>query len=1104
MNWLNGIVAILTADSKTTIGTGFVAASRLEKETLLVTCTHVLEGAGYNFRNNEAVQVRFQANGQELTAYLAEEWSRPATAEDVAVLYLTDPIPEGVEKLPLVAAAACQHQNTQAFGYPDGTQGQRGKGEVLGNIPDPKKHVSYWSVQLRSSEITQGYSGAPLWSFDWERVLGIVRSGPKPDALGRQGEVTYATTSETLVKLCPHLELGPTDNATITPKQHNTHFHHLIRRLSDRYQIDDRFVQLTLLLEQGPNAEGGRFITDSQRPQYHSLIKLLQETGEHCLVLLGKPGSGKTTLLRRLQLDHAWHELEKGSASQEETRFTLFVRLGVYRSDKAGELPPTPYDWLAEEWQRQYPDLPAFDKLFRKGRMLLLLDGLNEIPHRDKDDYQELVTTWQTFLDRYDHYGNTIIFSCRDLDYSAPLGSQAVPVRRVQVEPLSPTKIETFLQVYLREKGQPIWEKIRHDPRQLDLFSTPFFLYLLVEQIEATGEMPTGRSALLTGFVRRTLHREIVEHHHRRLSKGELLSDNDRQQVIRWQWATPTALPTDGLLFPHLEQLAYRMQTGWGSPTETVTSNHVIWPEKTVQHLLEHPQADEMIQAGVQLNVLDKDVARQEIAYFHQLLQEYFAARVLAQQPEPERVKTPWHERDIQPSVAEQLQVLDKSQELPTLPTTGWEESTLLAVAITPNPAQFIRDLIPVNLPLAARCANLPELTIPPALKKQLQDTLLERINNPEADLRARISAAEALGDLGDPRFTRHTGPHGDYLLPPFVPIPGGHYPIGDDKSGYADEKPAHEVEIAPFDMAVYPVTNAEYRLFMDAGGYENEQWWETEAAQAWLRGETGNKSRAQDYRVIYPILQGMTVEAINELQYSSDTIEGLIWLKSLTPDRLEQWLEEQFLRAEFKKKPEFWDDSRFNHPSHPVVGICWFEARAYCAWFSAQTGERYGLPTEVEWEAAARGNGKTSAVAGLQTEPPGVAQGRVYAYGNTFDPTQCNTFETHLRRTTPVGVFPRGRTPEGIADLSGNIWEWTTTIWGENLQQPTFAYPYNANDGREDFDDGTARRVVRGGSWPNNLNLARAPYRDRNHPDFRYLILGLLGCRVVRRPPSP
>ena len=174
--------------------------------------------------------------------------------------------------------------------------------------------------------------------------------------------------------------------------------------------------------------------------------------------------------------------------------------------------------------------------------------------------------------------------------------------------------------------------------------------------------------------------------------------------------------------------------------------------------------------------------------------------------------------------------------------------------------------------------------------------------------------------------------------------------------------------------------------------------------------------------------------------------------------------------------QPAFWNDSRFNHPAQPVVGVSWFEARAYCAWLAAQTGDHYHLPTEVEWEAAARG----------QT-------GRVYAYGNDFAIARCSTFETHIRRTTPVGVFPGGLTPEDIADLSGNVWEWTTSQY-----RP---YPYDVVDGREGLDDAAARRVLRGGSWSFDASSARAADRNYDVPGYRYYAIGFRV--VVRRPPS-
>jgi formylglycine-generating enzyme required for sulfatase activity len=137
-------------------------------------------------------------------------------------------------------------------------------------------------------------------------------------------------------------------------------------------------------------------------------------------------------------------------------------------------------------------------------------------------------------------------------------------------------------------------------------------------------------------------------------------------------------------------------------------------------------------------------------------------------------------------------------------------------------------------------------------------------------------------------------------------------------------------------------------------------------------------------------------------------------------------------------------------------------------------------LPTEVEREAAARG-----------------PKGRRYAYGPDFDAALCNTFETHLRRTAPVGVFPGGETPEGGVDLSGNVWDWTSTLYN----QEQFPYPYRADDGREDPRAGS-RRVARGGSWPDGQGLARAAYRSYSTPNSRY---SHLGFRVVAgvRPPS-
>ena len=95
------------------------------------------------------------------------------------------------------------------------------------------------------------------------------------------------------------------------------------------------------------------------------------------------------------------------------------------------------------------------------------------------------------------------------------------------------------------------------------------------------------------------------------------------------------------------------------------------------------------------------------------------------------------------------------------------------------NPEAFVTALMETNLPLAGRCAAQPDVRISEELKTRIRWALVERTQDSNADLRARIAAGLSLGPLGDPRFERRKGPYGDYLLPPLVAIPGGIYTLG-------------------------------------------------------------------------------------------------------------------------------------------------------------------------------------------------------------------------------------------------------------------------------------------------------------------------------------
>jgi formylglycine-generating enzyme required for sulfatase activity len=437
--------------------------------------------------------------------------------------------------------------------------------------------------------------------------------------------------------------------------------------------------------------------------------------------------------------------------------------------------------------------------------------------------------------------------------------------------------------------------------------------------------------------------------------------------------------------------------------------------------------------------VLDEDRGRDEVLYVHQLLQEYFAARLLARQPQPALVQQEWRAERVVPALPSTLRDLADADPLPLLPSTGWEETTVLATAMASEPARFITDLMAHNLALAGRCVAQPEVVVSEALKATVREALIERTQDPRADLRARIAAGLALGELGDPRFERRDGPYGTYLLPPLIEIPGGMYHLGSDEGLYANEAPVHSVVLAPFALGQFPVTNAEWALFMQAGGYDEERWWDTEEAHTWQRGESTAEGPKQQWWENQKYLQDH-FDSIRqwhqEGHITSTDVEKWERYARMSDDDFEALLD-RWYPAGRQTQPERWNNDAYNNPAQPVVGICWFEARAYCAWLSAQTSQPFRLPTEAEWEAAARG-----------------LAGRRYAFGDNFDPASCNTFETHIRSTTPLGVFPGGKTPEGLADMTGNTWDWTSSRYMD--------YPYNAADGREDPVTPGARRVVR------------------------------------------
>lgn len=191
------------------------------------------------------------------------------------------------------------------------------------------------------------------------------------------------------------------------------------------------------------------------------------------------------------------------------------------------------------------------------------------------------------------------------------------------------------------------------------------------------------------------------------------------------------------------------------------------------------------------------------------------------------------------------------------------------------------------------------------------------------------------------------------------------------------------------------------------------------------------------------------------------------------------------FVQATEHKVPTNWVDGRppKNKVNHPVGTVTWHDALAYCNWLGQVTGRTITLPSEAQWEKAARG----------------AEDKLVYPWGDQFEATLCNCWELELEDTTPVGIFPAGASPYGVLDMSGNVWEWTRSLWGKDLEKPEFKYPYDPRDGRENLQAGDdILRVVRGGAFYFGHRRVRCSARSWNNPGCRY---DDIGFRIALSP---
>ena len=251
-----------------------------------------------------------------------------------------------------------------------------------------------------------------------------------------------------------------------------------------------------------------------------------------------------------------------------------------------------------------------------------------------------------------------------------------------------------------------------------------------------------------------------------------------------------------------------------------------------------------------------------------------------------------------------------------------------------------------------------------------------------------RADAGRLLGKLGDPR--PGVGLRSDGLPDiAWCEVPAGEFIMGskDDEPGFiGNETPQHRLRLGAFRISKYPVTLAQFTAFASDRGYSNARFWQqAQKAGLWQQGK----------------------------------LHGFHWdPKALK--RQEDWFD----------KPSN-PDEPFNVGNHPMVEVNWYEAIAFCLWLGDKLEQQVTLPTEAQWERAARG-----------------MDGWTYPWGEKLTRDHANYNEAGMGTTTAVGIFPRGANPEtGVQDMSGNVWEWTRSIWGDDLQKSGYNYPYTIGD---------------------------------------------------------
>jgi hypothetical protein len=754
------------------------------------------------------------------------------------------------------------------------------------------------------------------------------------------------------------------------------------------------------------------------------------------MVLLGDPGSGKSTFVNHLAHCLAAHSLEPDTGwlghlpawpAHQSDILPLVVILRDFAQGLPADLPERAeprhlWDFIKARLTAQQLDFAThpIHQHLENGHVLVLLDGLDEVTGLPRRTFVRDAV--EAFVARYP--GNRYLVTCRTLSYQPPDRSDRPDLRlstafpSFELAPFNEEKIDRFITAWYAELARlgtvrsedvdGLTRQLRQAVRRPDLWEL------------------APNPLLLTVMA-------LVHTHKGRLPDARALLYEETIDILLWRWeqvkaggqeTTPPlrqllrqAERTEIELKKALWKLAFEAhrQADHGDDRQQLADIGELKLQKSLAHLNSenHNWARQVVQVMKLRAGLLVERMPEVFTFPHRTFQEYLAGAYLADRADFARQAT---------ELAAQ--------------GADWREVILLAVGrlvylsgTTDKPLALVGELCPTAAPatetgwrqawlagdvlLEIGLKRVNDCALGRDLLNRVQQRLAQLLRGGHLAPRERATAGDVLAQLGDERA-------GVGLI---SPLPEG--------TGVRDlpdiawcEMPAgayllggaYKIELESYAISRYPVTNAQYEAFVADGGY-TEKWrhcW-TEAGWKWKSDRT---------------------------------------------------------------EPDKWGGN-FDLPNHPVVMVRWYEAVAFCHWLTEKLRtagiigdeQQARLPSEAEWEKAARGDDQ-----------------RIYPWGDQIDPNRVNFKDTGIEATSAVGCFPGGASPYGVEEMSGNVWEWCATKWQDSYKN------YRNNNGLE----GTDPRVLRGGAFGSNGSGVRCGVRVRGYPDYWDWIDGF---RVVLSP---